>query len=209
MTPPAQAVGVAGFRSIAAVGKSMELALNAAYTVAQPISSTDQTKAALIQTDDLEGDGPAGIVRPALSILLYRVDFNKTSRANWSAIGSDEGRAYLPLDLHYLLTAWGDNAEHEHRIIGRTMQVFEQLGALSGPLLHPDGEWEPGEVVQLYLEDLATDDLMRTFDSLRVDFRLSIPYIARTVILAGTEADPVPPVTTVVEDVRPGLGAPL
>ena len=38
--------------------------------------------------------------------------------------------------------------------------------------------------MQLYLEDMATDDLMRTFDSLECDFRLSVPYIARVVVIA-------------------------
>jgi hypothetical protein len=193
---------MAGFRAVAAVGRSIEAVLNAAYAVEQPIDANEPTTAALIQTDDLEGLGSPQIVRPALSILLYRVDFNKTTRAGWSAVGSEDGRPHLPLDLHYLLTAWASNAEHEHRILGRTLQVLEELGGLAGPLLHPDGDWLPDESVQLYLEDMATDDLMRTFDSLTCDFRLSIPYIARVVVVTG-EGTPVPEVLTFVRGLRP------
>ena len=133
------------------------------------------------------------IVRPALSILLYRIDFNKTTRASWSAVGAVEGGPRLPLDLHFLLTAWASNADHEHRILGRAMQVLEGVGALAGPLLDPEGQWAPNETVQLYLEDMATDDLMRTFDSLECDFRLSVPYIARVVVIAD-EGVPTPEV---------------
>src|SRR4029077_7838315 len=122
------------------------------FSARQPVD-TDDTRAVLIQTDDLdEEDGTIG--RPALSILLYRIDFDKTTRASWSAIGSNDGRAHLPLDLHYLMTAWADNAAHEHRILGRTMQVLEEVGALSGPLLDADGAWSPDETVQVFLEDM-------------------------------------------------------
>lgn len=194
---------VAGFRSIAAVGRSIEAVLNAAYAAEEPIDAADPTRAVLIQTDDLDLGSTSLIVRPALSILLIRVDFNKTMRANWSSIGQLDGRAHLPLDLHYLLTAWADNADHEHRIVGRTLQVLEQAGALSGPLLHPDGDWLPGEAVQLYLEDMATDDLMRTFDSLTCDFRLSVPYIARVVVVSSDVGEPPPDVTTFVRELSP------
>lgn len=197
---------MAGFRAVAAVGQSLEAVLDAAFVAEQPIDATEPTNATLIQTDDLDGNGSPSISRPALSILLYRVDFNKTTRAGWSSVGSEDGRSHLPLDLHYLLTAWATNAEHEHRILGRTLQVLEELGGLSGPLLHPDGDWLPGESVQLYLEDMATDDLMRTFDSLTCDFRLSIPYIARVVVVTS-EGMPLPEVLTFVRGLRPGLEA--
>lgn len=192
------------------MGKSIEAVLNAGYAFEQPVDEQDATRAVLIQTEDLDpGNEQSEIPRPGLSILLYRVDFNKTMRAGWSAVGQRDGRAHLPLDLHYLLTAWADNADHEHRVIGRSMQVLEELGALSGPLLHPDGEWAPGEAVQLYLEDLATDDIMRTFDSLPCDFRLSIPYLARVVVVSSDDGVPPADSTTLVRGMRPGGTAPV
>jgi hypothetical protein len=194
---------VAGFPSIAAVGKSLQSVLAAGFAAAEPIDGST-SRAQLIQTEDLDPSGSI-LVRPTVSILLYRVDFNKTLRAGWSSVGSVDGRAHLPLDLHYLLTAWADNAEHEHRLIGRTMQILEELGSLSGPLLHPDGGWSADESVQLYLEDIATDDLMRTFESLTCDFRLSIPYIARVVVVSTQTGDPLPAVLTHVRGMRPDL----
>jgi hypothetical protein len=113
----------------------------------------------------------------------------------------------LPIDLHYLFTAWADNADHEHRLIGRAMQILEELGSLSGPLLHPDGDWSADEAVQLYLEDIATDDLMRTFESLACDFRLSIPYIARVVVVSTPAGQAQPDVLTYVRGIRPDLGS--
>jgi Pvc16 N-terminal domain len=190
---------MAGFRSVGAVGKSIEALLNAAFADQPPVQGS-ATHAVLIRTDDLVlGTDSAITPTPALSILLYRVDFNKTVRPSWAAVGSVDGHSHLPLDLHFLLTAWADNAEDEHQIIGRAMQALDTVGALSGPLLYPTGDWEPGEAVQLLLEDMATDDLMRTFDSLQCDFRLSVPYIARIVVISGSivpaaakEAQPEP-----------------
>lgn len=192
---------MAGFRSIAAVGRSIESLLNAAFATVPPVEG-EVTRAVLVQTDDLALETDSLIIRPALSILLYRIDFNKTMRAGWSGTGSDEGGARLPLDLHFLITAWAENADHEHRILGRALQVLEEVGALSGPLLDPDGEWLAHETVQLYLEDMATDDLMRTFDSLECDFRLSIPYIARVVVLRS-EGLPTTEVLTFVRGLAP------
>jgi hypothetical protein len=177
---------MAGFRSIGAVGKSIEAVLNVAFADQPPVAAA-ATHAVLIRTDDLAlAQGSAIAPTPALSILLYRVDFNKTMRPSWAAVGSADGHSHLPLDLHFLLTAWADNAEDEHQITGRAMQALDTVGALSGPLLYPTGDWEPGESVQLLLEDMATDDLMRTFDSLQTDFRLSVPYIARIVMISGS-----------------------
>jgi hypothetical protein len=195
---------VAGFGSIAAVGKSLEMVLNARFSVTQPIAG-EHARAQLIQTEDLD-PGSQSLVRPTVSILLYRVDFNKTMRASWSAVGAADGNAHLPVDLHYLLTAWADNADHEHRLIGRSMQVLEELGSLSGTLLHPDGDWLADEAVQVYLEDVATDDLMRTFESLACDFRLSIPYIARVVIVSTAAGTAQPDVLTYVQGIRPDSG---
>jgi hypothetical protein len=196
---------VAGFGSIAAVGKSLEMLLNARFSAVEPIVG-ENARAQLIQTENLD-PGSHFLVRPTVSILLYRVDFNKTMRASWSAAGSTDGKAHLPIDLHYLFTAWADNADHEHRLIGRAMQILEELGSLSGPLLHPDGDWSADEAVQLYLEDIATDDLMRTFESLACDFRLSIPYIARVVVVSTPAGQAQPDVLTYVRGIRPDLGS--
>ena len=152
-----------------------------------------------MRTTDFEKDNVGtAIGSPALSIYLYRADFNKTMRASWSAIGSRDGQAHLVLDLHFLLSAWADNAEFEHRIIGRAMQALETTPVLSGPLLEGSGGWSPAESVQLVLEEISTEAIMRTFDSLPTDYRLSIPYIARMVRIDSLTAVAQTPVTTVV-----------
>lgn len=193
---------MSGYAGIAAVGKSIERMLNLAFTERQPVTGKN-TRAVLIKTDDMKPNQVQSAIGPyALSIFLYRVDFNKAMRAAWSAVGSADGKGHLALDLHFLLTPWADNAEHEHLILGRAMQVLEYTPILSGPLLYAPSLPYPDEPqattiesVQILLEEISTEALMRTFDSLPTDYRLSVPYVARVVRIDTRETRMVPPVT--------------
>ena len=199
---------MANFECIASTGRSLERLINAGFQQLSPIDG-ETVRAVLIRTEDLEGIGGAGTVinPPALSLYLYRVDFNKTTRAGWSGVGSLDGRAHLPLDLHFLLTPWAGDAENELRIIGRAMQILETYPSLTGPLLTPAGGWAAGDSVQVVLEEITTEAVMRTFDSLPHDYKLSIPYIARVVRLDALAAFPLPDVHEAVVGMIP-VGTP-
>ena len=195
---------MANFNSIPAAGKSIERLLNLAFAEAPLPVPGKTTKANLVRTEDFDRASISTIiVRPALSIFLYRVDFNKTMRAAWSGVTHHDGRAHLPLDLHFLLTPWADNAEAEGAILGRAMQALDATPILSGPLLHQSGDWAPNEAVNLLMDEISTEAVMRTFDSLAADYRISVPYIARVVRLDGQRATPSPDVTTVVKGATP------
>lgn len=194
---------MAGFAGIAAAGKSIEMLLTAGFEEFQPVSSGN-TKAVLVHTIDFDpaNAGP-NIGSPALSIFLYRVDFNKVMRAAWSAAAEQDGRSHLGLDLHYLMTPWAENAEDDHRVLGRAMQILESTPILSGPMLHSSGEWAPGESLQIVLEEVSTEAVMRIFDSLPTDYRLSVPYIARVMRLDGRNVAAETPVITSLTGIVP------
>jgi hypothetical protein len=196
---------MAGFASIAAAGQSIVRVLNLAFETDPPVEGR-RTQAVLVRSADFqESQVSTAIGANALSVFLYRVDCNKVMRAAWSAVAAVNGRAHLALDLHYLLTPWSDNAQHEHRILGRAVQSLEESPILSGPLLDPGGDWALNEAIQLVMEELPTETLMRTFDSLPTDYRLSVPYIARVVRVDGRVAQPEVPVTTLVGGLVPSL----
>lgn len=197
---------MANAHAIAAVGRSLERLLTARFAEGPVPVPGKTTRAVLVRTEDFDPKAQTTVItRPALSIFLYRVDFNKTMRAAWSAVGHQDGRSHLPVDLHYLMTAWAENAEHEHAILGRTLQCLESLPVIAGPLLQQSGGWSDDEAIQLVLEEISTEAVMRTFDSLPLDYRLSIPYIGRIVRIDGREAHPAPDVTTAVMGVVPGV----
>ena len=192
---------MADFDCIAATGRSLERLLNAAFLDVKPVPNKT-TQAVVVRTDDLDSSKPGSVIQPpALSILLYRVDFNKTTRAAWSAVASHDGRARLPLDLHFLLTPWAENADYEHRILGCAIQRLESTPILSGPLLDPDGSWSVGDALQVALEEISTENLMRLFDTLPSDYKLSVAYVVRLVRLDERKANPEPPVLSVTAKV--------
>lgn len=198
---------MADYAVIAAAGRSIERMLNAAFEEDEPVDGS-KTRAVLVRTSDLEPNAVAtSIGSPALSIFFYRVDFNKTMRAAWSAIGSQEGRGRLAVDLHFLITPWADNSEFELRIIGKAMQCLETTPILSGPLLHPSASWAANESIQVVLEEITTEAVMRIFDSLPTDYRLSVPYLARIARIDSRQAQPDTPVTTLVTGAKPEAGA--
>ena len=195
---------MAGVRSVSATGRSIRRLLELRFRDDEPITGTP-TSVAIVRTEDLDPDNlPTLVSRPALTLFLYRVDFNKTMRAAWSGVGYQEGRSFLPLDLHFLLTAWAENAEWEHAILGRAMQIFDSLPILSGPLLQASGGWAAGDAIHIVMEEISTEAVMRTFDSLPVDYHLSVPYIIRIVRLDGRDTSQRPSVTTAVTGIVPG-----
>lgn len=205
---------MAGYYAIAAVGKSIERLIAAAFAEREPVPGKS-SKAALVRTEDMTDTAIKDWIPDyGLSLMLLRVDFSKTMRAAWSAAGYADGRGYLALDLHYLVTPWAANAEHQQMILGRSMQVLEETPVLSGPLIYvpalpsPAYDDEPGtstlDSVQLTLEEISTEALMRTFDSLPCDYRLSVPYVARVVRIDTRIARPRPPV--VDADIRTRVG---
>lgn len=201
---------MAGFAGIAAAGKSIEMLLNACFEELQPLDPPlpappgKKTKAVLVRTIDFDSGKVANSIgSPALSIFLYRVDFNKSMRAAWSAVSEQDGRSHLALDLHYLITPWAENAEDEHRVLGRAMQCLETTPILTGPLLHSSGEWDSGESLQVVLEEVSSEAVMRMFDSLPTDYRLSVPYIARVMRLDSSRASGQGRVITAITGITP------
>ncbi len=200
---------MAGYDCIAALGLSVERLLAASFKgTGDPIpNSAKKAKVALVRTEDFDVSSTStAIAPPTLSIYVYRVDFNKTTRAGWSAVGALDGRGHLPLDVHFLITAWADNAEYEMRILGRAMQVLESTPTLAGPLLVAGAGWAPNETVQVVMEEISTEAVMRTYDSLPHDYKLSIPYVARVVRL-DTGPVHVPEVASRITGVTAAVGS--
>jgi hypothetical protein len=176
--------------------------------VSPPGSGKPKTKAYLARSEDFDNTKP-NFKPPTLSIFLYRVEINRVTRPGWSGVGNLDGQGHLPLDLRFLITAWGDNAEDEYRLLGKAMQTLEATPILTGPLLYEPAPlpapptFNPNEGVQVVHDDLSTADIFQIFDSLQSDYKLSVPYLAR-VVRIDTKVLPVPaPVANVIRGVVP------
>ena len=89
------------------------------------------------------------------------------------------------------------------------MQCIENTPILNGPLLDPmtdwttqESIWTAQESIQLCMEELSNEEVMRIFDSLPVDYKLSIPYVARVLVVDGYEKHQGQPVSMVAVGVH-------
>lgn len=127
-----------------------------------------------------------------VSLFLYRAIHNGTHRTPSGRLGPNgqRYRTQLPLDLHFLLTAWGGEASLQHTLVGWMMRTLEDTPILPAALLNavaPD-VFHPDETVEIGLAELTTEDMLRLWDTLMQNvYQLSVPYIARNVRIESSQ----------------------
>jgi hypothetical protein len=123
-----------------------------------------------------------------VSLLLYRIYHNASMGSTVGRTLPQGGRvrSRLPIDLHFLLTAWAKTASRQHEIAGWMMRVMEDNTTLPASLLNayrPD-VFRPDEAVEVALGDLTTEDLFRIWEvMINHVYQLSVPYVARVIQL--------------------------
>lgn len=130
-----------------------------------------------------------------VSFFLYRIYANGVHRTPRSRTDSNGQRlrTALPLDLHFLLTAWAQDASLQHTIAGWMMRTMEDAPLLPAGLLNsviPD-VFNPDESVEVMLADLSTEDLLHVWETLvQNTYQLSVPYVARNIRLESRLLQP-------------------
>jgi Pvc16 N-terminal domain len=187
---------VAGYKALAAVGTSIVNLLNRRFGELVPAGDRRPTAvlAGTVDFDRVNSTPDAVIQYPAISVYCYRIAVDRETRPGWSAVGYADGIPRIPLRMHLLIAAWDTVVESE---LGLTAQILESQAILTGPLLHPDGDWEPGDAIQVVSDDLALDSMSEAFQALTTDYRLSLPYLARVVRIDGDRESVEEPVATV------------
>ncbi len=135
-----------------------------------------------------------------MSIYLHRVSFNTQRRNHPPRVDLVTGRRFrppTPVDLHFLMTAWGRGPEEQMDILGwaiRTMQDTMQLPAgllnrFAGDLSarFPNGErsavFAENEAVELVGEVLSAQELVNIWEVSKANQQPSISYVARQVLI--------------------------
>lgn len=130
-----------------------------------------------------------------VSVLLYRIYYNGSHRTPpGRIIDGHRQRTKLPVDLHFLLTAWAKTASRQHEIAGWMMRVMEDNPILPASLLNayqPD-VFHDDEGVELALAELTTEDMFHIWEvMIQHVYQLSVPYFARRVEIESTELQSV------------------
>jgi len=121
-----------------------------------------------------------------VSLFLYRVYPNPVQRTPAGRLGNDgrRQRSQLPLDLHFLLTAWAKDATLQHAITGWMMRVLEDTPTLPSGLLNTQfgSVFHADEQVEITLAELPTEEMFRIWEVIAHHaYQLSVPYLARNV----------------------------
>jgi Pvc16 N-terminal domain len=190
--------GVAGYRALAAVGRSIVDLLNRRIDETLPAGPRPTAvMAGTVDFDKVNSSATAVIQYPAISVYCYKICVDRETRPGWSAVASVDGIPRIPLRMHLMLSAWDTVVESELEWLGLAAQILEGESILTGPLLHPSGDWAPDDAVQIVTDEVALEPMSEAFQALTTDYRLSLLYIARVICIEGRREPVSERVTTV------------
>jgi hypothetical protein len=177
---------VATFQAIAATGGALLELLEGA----RPRPEFDNAKFLLARLSDVERNTPP--LKEGVSLLLYRVEVNaaRRNRPPRATLDGRHVRTGLPLELHYLLTAWAETAQKQQRLLGWCMQFLDEHAILPASLLNttePEADvFRPEETVEFVPESLSLQELANAWEFAQSGLQLSVGYVARVVELEPT-----------------------
>lgn len=175
---------MANIAAIRSVGTSLATYLTNAYrdttfppNVAKPDVTFTLTSIGGVRTEEIPGSDTS--VR--VLIFLYRASMNQYLRN--AGRQTDPGMRPVPLsvDLHYLFSFWAESGENEQLALAWTMRQLHEVPVLDTSILSREAAWAPDDLIHLIPEEISTEDMMRIWDTLEPDYRLSLSYIARVV----------------------------
>jgi hypothetical protein len=170
---------MADFRAVMAVGEAVVNLLRSSY---RPDDFNTELEFRTFTARDFGGNA----VQNGVSFFLYRIlpfGVHRTPAGRLDAQGRRMG-TILPLELHFLLTVWAQDASLQHAIAGWTMRTLEDSPVFPAGVLGAvaEGSFRADEVVEIGLAELSNEDLLRIWDVLGQNvYQLSIPYVARPV----------------------------
>jgi hypothetical protein len=130
-----------------------------------------------------------------VSVFLYRIYENGTNRTPAGRLLPDGSRqaTMLPLDLHFLLTAWAKKASLQNEIAGWMMRVMEDNPTLPASMLnaYQPNVFQPDEAVDLTFTELSVEDMFRVWETMIGHvYQLSVPYQARMLEIESLVSTP-------------------
>jgi len=126
-----------------------------------------------------------------VSVFLYRIYQNGTYRTPAGRVlpnGSRQGTR-LPLDIHFMLTAWAKKASLQNEIAGWMMRTLEDNAILPASLLNAyrPNVFSPDETVEVVLTELSVEDMFHVWEvMINHVYQLSVPYQARVLEIEST-----------------------
>lgn len=126
-----------------------------------------------------------------ISVYLYRVALSVVRRDRGLRVAADGTYlASIPLDLHYLVTAWSASADTSQRLLGWAVSVLNDTPVIPASLLNTFPDSAPvfgdDEQVELVWEPLSLTDLYDVWQVAAQRAAPSASYVARSVLIDST-----------------------
>lgn len=117
-----------------------------------------------------------------ISLFVYHISIDNTHRTFPPRKRDDDrkNRRELPLNVHFILTPWGQSASQVLTLSAWMMRIIEDNTVLSSGLLNePLGEvFYDDEAVKVTPAGITSDESLRIWEQLPNDFHLSTAYRA-------------------------------
>ncbi len=180
---------MANISGIYSVGDSLITFLRNKYP--EPLRSEHACEFRLISSGELnETDG----MGTAVILYLYRIEIDKHTRNTPHRQKTGATPLPLSLSLHYLFIIWADTPLAESKIAAWVMLQLHRYPVLDNSMLSGSGNWRHGDQISIVPMEMGNEDLMRLWDVLSPNYRLSLPYIARVVRIEADGVETGPPV---------------
>lgn len=181
---------MATFNAIAATSEALRRHLRDAP---RP-SAFQQVAVDVFQPSDFQTAAPAG---GRISLFLFRVGVNTSRRHLGPTPGAPElgtdrkvrYRSPIPLDLFFLVSAWGLTPDFQQRLLGWCIRAIEDTPVLPAGVLNqfqPEPVFRDTETVELLCEPLQLQDLNYLWELVKPNPPLSITYVARMIAIEST-----------------------
>lgn len=170
---------------------------------------------------------------PTITVFLYQVTHNPSMRNYDLPARASDGtllnRAVAALDLHYVISAYGEENELVgQRLIGCVARILREFPVLPGDVIAAAGERphlagsnlaESAQKVRFTPQQMDIDETSKLWGMLhQTPYTLSMPFQASLVLIEGREKpEPAPPVrrtdirvgaTGTPDQPKPAAGAP-
>lgn len=153
--------------------------------------ATLQPKFEVYQSSDFSDVTSKRNVKSGASIFLYRALPNLSHRTPTGNISADGQRQHskLPLDLHLLVTIWGNTPNTQNRLVGWVLRTLEDYPMIPAAILNQNRAnpvFSASETVELLLGEMSGEEILQVWDTLGaggVQYQITIPYLVRNLMI--------------------------
>lgn len=187
---------MADYSVIADVSSTLQTVLTSAFQV------LDHDSPPVAEISDLQGNISTNPARVTIFLFETVEDASAKNRPRvrvLPAVTDPPNRLYsqkppMALLLRYMLTPWSGDRLTDHRLLGRTLQIFYDDAIISGTQLQGNLAGTD-QALKVTLSPLTLEERARVWYAIEKPYRLSITFEVRVVNLDAVTVESVTPVS--------------